>query len=98
MAAGEWLTTSEAGLLLGVHGDTVRRMCDDGRLQCIKPAKAQRRISKAHIDEYLRDLGHAASPKPTPVPAPRSFEPVSERAVEVRLMERLRLLKRSQLS
>lgn len=56
--------------MLGVCAQTIRTMCDDGRLECIKPAGTQRRISKATVDAYLTKLGCKPALTPARLLAP----------------------------
>lgn len=67
--AKQWLTTKEAGELLGLSGATIRNMCNDGRLPFIRPSGNQRRILRAEIEAYLAKLGHTPQPEPTPLVA-----------------------------
>lgn len=94
MVDNAWLTTTEAGQMLGLCAHTIRRMCDDGRLPCIKPAGTERRIARAAVVAYLEKLGHKMTESPAqtqPVVKPVLTRPAS-RPVANRLREKLKRL------
>lgn len=45
VAAGAWLTVADVAALLGVHADTVRRLCRAGRLEAVRLGGRAVRIS-----------------------------------------------------
>lgn len=89
----EWLTTTQAGLLLGLSSMTVSRMCDDGRLEHTRPAGKQRRIHRAVIESHLAAVTRKAkTPMPSPVPTPMPPKPVPEVRKSPDVFERIRRL------
>lgn len=65
----EMITTSAAGEMLGVSGQTVRRMIDDGHLDAIKTPGGHFRVKKSSVVNLLQSLeqtqtaGHDIKPE-----------------------------------
>ena len=98
MVDDAWLTTTQAGRMLGLSAATIRTMCNDGRLQCIKPAGTARRISRASIEKHLANAGYKPPPEPTPVlPTPVLRARGPSKVVE-RIQKKLRQLRSEQPS
>ena len=54
--------TKQVAELLGVSVDTVRRWCDEGRLQVTKTAGGHRSVDGADLARYLQRAGRAYEP------------------------------------
>ena len=80
----EWLTTSQAGRLLGLTSTTICRMCNDGRLKHIRPAGTQRRIHRSVIEAHLVHATGTHSSAPTLAPTPTPMPPESQLNVRKR--------------
>ena len=91
-----WLTTTEAGRLLGFSGATIRNMCDDGRLSHIKPCGEHRRIPRSAVEAMLAKLGHTPEPDPTPVPPSPALRARKPSTFAAELEAKLRRLRRAE--
>lgn len=57
---GDYYTTTEAAGLLDISVDTVKRMCNDGRIAGTIQTSTKRLIPKAEVDKYLVPVEQAA--------------------------------------
>lgn len=48
----DYLTTTQAGRLLGLSSESVRTLCDSGKLPCMRPGVRQRRILRTDVERY----------------------------------------------
>jgi molybdopterin-binding protein len=55
-------TSSQVAELLGVSPDTVRRWCDDGKLEATRSAGGHRHISGSELARYLTEQDRAFEP------------------------------------
>lgn len=51
------LTTSQAGALCGVSGNTVRKWCNLGLLSCWRLPQGQRRVRYAELRRFCLEMG-----------------------------------------
>jgi molybdopterin-binding protein len=58
--------------LLGVSVDTVRRWCDDGRLQTVRSEGGHRLVSGEDLARYLSERADAFEPESLPVQSARN--------------------------
>lgn len=98
MVDNDWLTTTEAGRLLGLSSATIRNMCDDGRLAHIKPCGEHRRIPRTAVEALLAKLGYKPMLEPTPLPPEPVLRPRQPSKVASRLQAKLRRLQSARQS
>jgi hypothetical protein len=68
------LTTTEVGLMLGMDGSSVRRLCEGGQLRGYKPGEGERaswRVPRGAVEEFRRQQQATRPPTLRSVPIRR---------------------------
>lgn len=62
-----WLSLSQAALILGVHPTTLRRWSDEGAIRCLRTPGGHRRFLQRDLDAFLEAQIEDPSPEPPDV-------------------------------